>query len=203
MELVSIEITSHVGEYHNVQYTKVVAHYKCPLCGDFITPKHWAACRGERFCAKHKNLITVKHGFARGSGKHPLYRVWLGMKRRCLDKTDERYKDYGGRGITICDEWIKDPAAFVDWGLKNGWKPGLEIDRQDNNGSYIPSNCRFVTPTVQNQNKRTNRFTPEGVAFIRSLLQNGSTVREVADLYGATWSAIDHIKHNRSWKGVY
>jgi hypothetical protein len=84
-----------------------------------------------------------------------LYKKWAGIKRRCWNKNDRRYPDYGGRGIDICKEWHAFPA-FKAWAESNGYAPGLEIDRIDNDRNYEPSNCRWATHTEQARNKRTN-----------------------------------------------
>lgn len=76
------------------------------------------------------------------------------MYRRCYHKGDIGYPDYGGRGITICDEWKKDPAEFIKWALKQETEKGLHLDRIDNAGNYSPDNCHFVTPTLNNRNRR-------------------------------------------------
>ena len=89
-----------------------------------------------------------------GMSKHPLYRVFHGMKQRCYDKSNIVYKYYGGRGIDICEEWLENPIAFVQWGLSNGWKKGLQIDRIDNDKGYSPENCRFVSPKENLENRR-------------------------------------------------
>lgn len=86
--------------------------------------------------------------------KHPLYNIWSGIKNRCLCKTSKKYKDYGGRGITICKEWEKDFVSFYNWSIKNGYKQGLTIDRIDNNKGYTPQNCRWVDYKIQSLNKR-------------------------------------------------
>ena len=91
-----------------------------------------------------------KHGLSR----HPLYAVWEDMKSRCYNLNDKRYKDYGGRGVTVCDEWINSPAAFIEWALENGWKTGLQIDKDIKGGNiYSPENCTIVT------NKENMRHT--------------------------------------------
>lgn len=89
---------------------------------------------------------------------HPLYQKWDGMKRRCFDIDNKGYKDYGGRGITMCDEWKNDFITFYNWGIANGYKEGLVIDRINNNGNYEPDNCRFVTTKINNNNTRSNRL---------------------------------------------
>lgn len=82
-----------------------------------------------------------KHGWS----KHPLYTEWKTMKRRCYDKKMINYRWYGGKGITVCDEWKNNAPAFIDWALRNGWQPGLSIDRIDTCKNYEPQNCRWIT----------------------------------------------------------
>ena len=92
-----------------------------------------------------------------GLSQHPLYHKWRGMKRRCYDKNDSHYQYYGGRGITICKEWLYSFKAFYEWSLENGWEEGLEIDRINNDGNYEPSNCRYVTRKTNCNNRSTTR----------------------------------------------
>lgn len=94
---------------------------------------------------------ATKHGLA----QHPLYRVWNGIKDRCLNPKTKCYKHYGGRGIFICQEWRDDFKVFYDWSIKNGYKEGLEIDRADTNKGYSPDNCRFVTHSQNMMNTRS------------------------------------------------
>lgn len=83
-----------------------------------------------------------------------LYGIWLQMKNRCFNAKTKRYKDYGGRGITVCDEWRNDFQSFYNWSISNGYDDTLTIDRKDNSGNYEPSNCRWVTVKEQNRNSR-------------------------------------------------
>lgn len=91
-----------------------------------------------------------------GLSKHPLYRVWNLMYVRCHDIDSDNFPNYGGSGITVCLEWRYDFIPFYDWAIANGWEPGLQIDRIDNEEGYSPANCRFVTSKVNNNNKRNN-----------------------------------------------
>lgn len=116
-----------------------------------------------------------KHGFKH----HPLYSVYQGMKERCYRETNTHFARYGGRGITICDEWLESNVEFFNWALANGWEDGLQIDRIDNDGNYSPKNCRWVTPTENARNtSRTVKFKAFGVeATLMELLEiSGSKV---------------------------
>lgn len=89
--------------------------------------------------------------------KHPTYTAWAHMKDRCFNPRSKKFKDYGARGITVCDEWRQNFEVFHNWSLANGWQPGLTIDRIDNDGSYYPENCRWVTHAVNNRNTRKTK----------------------------------------------
>jgi hypothetical protein len=102
-----------------------------------------------------------KHGFNdQKHGRHKLYSTWVGMRTRCNYPSSRHWKRYGGRGIKVCADWDHGEGfpAFLEWALSNGWQPDLQIDRIDNDGNYEPSNCQWATPTVQAQNKSTNRM---------------------------------------------
>ena len=85
-----------------------------------------------------------------------LYRLWESIKARCYNSKRKDYPNYGGRGITVCKEWFCFDV-FKNWALENGYNPGLEIDRINNDGIYCPDNCRFVTHSENNRNKRIRR----------------------------------------------
>lgn len=87
-----------------------------------------------------------------------LYEVWKSIKQRCLNPKNKAYHNYGGRGITICDEWANDFNSFYEWSMENSYKEGLTIDRINNNGNYEPSNCRWTTKIVQCNNTRVNNY---------------------------------------------
>ena len=86
-----------------------------------------------------------------------LYYIWQGMKERCCNPNSKPFPDYGGRGITICDEWLNF-IGFKDWAYENGYQDDLTLDRINNDGNYEPSNCRWTDLFTQGRNKRNNRL---------------------------------------------
>ena len=102
--------------------------------------------------------------------------VYRGMLKRCGQyragrnyrdaETYKSYRNYGGRGIKVCDEWLNDPNAFYAWALTNGYRVGLQIDRKDNNAGYSPDNCWFVTRSRNMRNTRKTLRLEDGTPFI-------------------------------------
>ena len=86
--------------------------------------------------------------------KHDLKTKYISMITRCYYTKHPRFKDWGGRGIQVCEEWKNDPKSFYVWSINNGYKPGLFLDRINNDGNYEPSNCRFITRTASVNNRR-------------------------------------------------
>jgi len=99
----------------------------------------------------HKEQCTT-HG--QSQNKNPLYRAWTNMKSRCYDPNAKFYPEYGGRGITVCDEWVTDYVSFEAWAHRAGFTLNLSLDRRSNGEGYSPDNCRWVTKTTQQRNRR-------------------------------------------------
>lgn len=98
---------------------------------------------------------TKKHLKTHGQWNKPIYGVWRGMIQRCTNPNNFQFKNYGGRGIKVCDNWMT-AKNFIDWAFDNGYEHGLSIDRIDVNGNYEPDNCRWITMRMQHSNKRSN-----------------------------------------------
>lgn len=104
--------------------------------------------------AHHKGNITFER----------LYHIWASMKQRCENPNSSAFKDYGGRGIRVCQGWSSDYMNFKEWAVKNGYADGLTIERKDVNGNYCPENCMWIAMKLQTRNtRRTFWFTIDGI----------------------------------------
>lgn len=132
-----------------------------------------------------------------------LYSTWHGMIQRCYDKNSKSYKNYGGRGIVICDEWRNNYNEFYKWAIKNGAEPHLTIDRINVLGNYEPRNCRFISLEKQALNKTTTRYitykeqTKTLSEWSKELGINESVIRRRLDKYGySVEEALGFKRHN-------
>ena len=120
--------------------------------------------------------------------KSRLYKIWSNMKSRCLTESTTEYKNYGGRGICICDEWVNSYISFKEWALNNGYDSNLTIERIDVNGDYCPENCKWITKPQQANNTTKSRF----------ITYNGEThtMAEWAKILGIPYSALNYRINN-------
>ena len=135
-----------------------------------------------------------------GLSKHPLYQVYNSMKQRCYNKNKKAYKNYGGRGIIICEEWLCKESGFMNfytWAVANGWKRGLHIDREDNDGNYCPENCRLTTPRKNSRNTRKNRkitINGETRLLVEWAELTGISIKTITSRIRMGWNESDLIK---------
>ena len=119
-----------------------------------------------------------------------LYTIINNAIQRCTNPNDKEYKNYGGRGIKVCEEWMRDRCAFILFALSNGWKKGLQMDRKDNNGDYEPSNIHFVEPKINARNKRNTLKDGTGTPLIE-VYENSQIKRVGYDVFA--------IRVKRGW----
>ncbi len=142
--------------------------------------------------------INYKHGY-KGTR---LYNIWALIKQRCLNINNKDYSNYGGRGITISNEWLEF-IPFRNWALRNGYQYNLTIDRINNEGNYEPNNCQWLSVEENAKKKRNNKLTLEIANEIRTLHNSGYyTQKELAYKFGVCYNNINFIIHNKIWKNI-
>ena len=155
---------------------------------------------GRRYTCKQCAMFATRTSVGkrqRESGG--LFSVWASMKQRCLDQSHHSYNRYGGRGISVCSEWITSLNAFTTWANANGFKLGLQLDRIDNDGDYSPSNCQWLTPKENSRKSTATKLNADSVKQIRDLRENGMRQQELALMFGVTQSSISNICRGKSW----
>lgn len=141
---------------------------------------------------------ATKHGYYKDKKPLPTLSTWLSMIQRCTNKNHRAYKDYGGRGIKVCDRWLKSFENFLE---DMGERPeNTEIDRDNNDGNYEPSNCKWVTAKNNSRNRRSTKLSLEDAWDIRNAYALGCfTKTEIADGYNVSRGIITQIILNKCW----
>lgn len=151
------------------------------IAGTHLTNKKIRSCG----CLLQETTIKRNKVEKRKHGKRNtrIYHTWRSMKDRCLNKNNDAYPRYGGRGIKICEEWLEF-IPFYEWAMANGYRDDLTLDRKDNDGDYEPSNCRWVTMKLQANNRRSNKKITYN--------NETKTIAEWADYLDLPYSRIEH-----------
>ena len=151
--------------------------YRCGFCGNkFKSQIQDVKSQRTLSCGCYKKRRVIETHKTHGLIETRLYRIWASIKDRTLNPKLKVYQDYGGRGITICDEWKNDFMSFYNWAISNGYEEnkGLSIDRIDNDGNYCPENCRWATQTIQNRNQRIKKNNTSGYKGVSYSKRDGN-----------------------------
>lgn len=186
----NLTILYEVPFYTKSKSRSVMASCICGITKKYVLHKILSGHTKSCGCDKGKrgaNLTT--HGLS----KHPLYRIWAGIKIRCYDIKSPNYMFYGARGVRMCEEWINDFNSFYNWAITNGWQANLEIDKdiKGDGKLYSPEYCCFVTPKVNNNNRFDNKI----------LMVDGKelTMSEAAEKYQISYFAL-RSRLRRGWQ---
>ena len=167
--------------YSHVKNRRRYWNIKC-FCGNVFSGIPYTIKSGN---TKSCGCLKTKHNLS----TTPEYVAWDNMKKRCYRTSNRQYKDYGGRGITICDSWLNDFTAFYkDMGPRPS--PKHSIERKDNNGNYCLENCKWATKKEQTRNQRSNRLLTYN--------NETKTMAEWAEILNIPYDTLNHRIH-RGW----
>ena len=174
-------------------------------CGNERLVKAYSLTHGDsQSCGCLQKELTrkkfLKHGCAAGGKLTRAYEVWLNMRNRCNNPNHPSYKNYGGRGISVCDRWSDFKGFLEDMGEQPA---GLEIDRIENDGDYEPGNCRWATSKQQKENNRKPKLTKLKVQVIKKLLAESSLTQEdIARIFIVSPMTISNINTEKTWGDI-
>lgn len=176
--------------------------FLCEYCNKKVEKEYFHGLKNESCGCAHFKLIGENqkiHGCACRGRQTRLYNIWNHAEQRCNNVNDKAYKNYGGRGITICKEWLEF-IPFKEWALNNGYKDNLTIDRRDNDGNYEPSNCRWTTRIEQNRNSRSAKLNMREAKEIRRLyFVKGMEPKILVKKFDVSRRAIWSVISSKTW----
>lgn len=167
--------------------------WKCRCeCGtEIVTRGGNLTSGGSQSCGCFNRERSSQYHTKHGESKTRLNMEWRKIKYRCNNPKSDRWNDYGGRGIKVCQEWMDSYESFRDWATANGYQENLTIDRINVNGNYEPGNCRWITNQEQQNNRRNNHY----------ITYNGETktITEWARICGLSENGLVH-RIKRGWE---
>lgn len=167
---------------------------KCD-CGNTLITRVASLRSGKTKSCGCRNRTKPSNNITHHKSETRLYYIYKGIKSRCFNPHNDKYMYYGGKGITVCDEWLGKNGAinFLKWAEQNGYKEGLTIDRINVNGNYEPSNCRWITHQEQMFN-RSNSIVIEGINIAEYVTKTGIVpVKTAYQRYKSGWDVWDII----------
>ena len=157
-----------------------------------------------RMKAATLSLDEVKNGVVHFNEKHghrknntPTYLTWKSMIQRCTNSKFTYFKDYGGRGIIVCERWRVFSNFLEDMGIR---PKGKTLDRKNNDANYEPNNCRWTTPTQQQRNRRGVKLSMDIALQVRSMAHGGIGRREIAKTLGVNFHSVCRIIEGKQWR---
>ena len=195
-----------IGRLTFKEYVGIINHHAMWLCqcscgNECIVPAVHVRNENTSSCGCLAHEILMERNYKHNCAYLPIYRNYHNMLRRCFDKTDKAYMNYGGRGIIVCKEWANKDNGFINfynWAIKNGYKEEIlpngknkwTLDRINVDGNYEPNNCRWATNKQQCNNKRTNIFVwYHGKKY---------SIAELCDSFGLNY-ATTLARHHKGW----
>ena len=179
-----LTVLRDLGQVNTGKRNRHLYLVSCSYCGkeffirgDTLKKSYSCGCVKAKIATKN---VSKNHTHKQSNTR--LYHEWQGIKARCSNPNNSRYKNYGGRGIKMCEEWANDFTAFRDWALSNGYRDDLTIERKDVNGDYEPSNCVYTSTYYQNRN-RTSNIIINGKCLTDLAIEAGLSVGTVLARY--------------------
>lgn len=186
-------VLSVVGEpFIDGKYRKIAVRCQC---GN-TKVLHLSNLRRTASCGCITRRLIGESFVTHGMSKTDTYSIWNNMIYRCKSPTYREFHLYGGRGIKVCDRWLKFENFLADMGVR---PEGHSIDRVDTNGDYEPQNCRWATDFDQARNQRTNKLSMEKAREMRALRKSGWTCAELAKRFDVTKESVYGVLKSKQW----
>jgi hypothetical protein len=165
-------------------------------CGRMVKADPWSIVNQKKKSCSSRECAFFHRCESEASTSHGLtgnrlYTIWNNMIARCHHPQNPNYRNYGARGVSVCEEWRLDVQTFIEWATLNGYNDNLTIDRIDVNGNYEPANCRWVDYKIQSENKRHYNPTPrKATKHIWTIQGETKSGVEWCKLYGVSFPTV-------------